>query len=1104
MSYVMGLDIGVASCGWAVVDLEKQRIIDLGIRIFEKAENQKTGQSLNEPRRIARGQRRRLQRRANRLKQIRELFLSEKLFESKEQMDAYFDGIREFDQSVWDLRVAGLSSLLEPGEWARVLIRISKRRGYQSNRRLDNIQQDAEKTASEKQESLGVVASGIQLLEQHKLEGGYRTIGETLAKHEAYQEFKRNRHSVHRFHIDRSMLIDEISQLFEEQRRLGSQFASLEFEKAYKKLAFSQLPYATKELLLKKVGFCTFEKEEKRAPKHSRSAELFNLLQKVNHLRLVEGGVSRGLTDEQREILIQLAHKQQEIKYSTVRKELGMSDDVRFSGLNYPREEQEKKKTENAKFIGLKFYHTIRKSLLEAGEEELWHHLENDRAMFDKIGEELTLCKNENELLENLAPLELPHAAVQSLASLSFSGYAHLSCKAYDAIIPHLEEGLTYDKACEAAGYDFRDQTKSKYPLLPVIPQDDVRNPVVFRALTQARKVLNAIIRQYGTPGEVHIEVARELSKSFEERNKIKKTIEGNRADKERLALRLKELFPIFKHKDPKPFDLLKFRLCEEQSGQCAYSGKHIDPNRLFDNGYVEVDHILPMSRTMDDSYLNKVLVLQAENRNKRNQTPHEWLRGDTEKWEQLMARIKVLPYKKQQNMMRKSLNEEQKREFLQRNLNDTRYIARYFSNFVRDHLEIASGKVICVNGQLTSFLRTRYGLGHLKNRSEDVHHALDALIVAIANEATIKRVSDFHKRGELALVNQTEKVIDPETGEIIDEQYLHADLRERFPLPWSDFRNEVLCRFGIDPRDNNDERVHDPVELVKSMSLSAYVGLKEVEWKSVRPIFVSRAPRRKVTGRAHQDTIKGLRKQGEAEVKVKKVSLATLVGTKKKFTEDEAIKAVKEIYGEDPNLRDSLMKWLVESDNLQESIKNGDFPRKQAKNGVGPQIKSVKLIEKSTAGVRLHNGRAIAENDSMVRVDIFEKNGKYYGIPIYVADTVKSELPNKAATAGKEEKDWDVMDDTFNFKFSLYKNDLVEIRKDKLELVGYFDGFHRSTAAINILFHDRSIGKNGVIEGIGIKTSVKEFNKLFVDILGNYYYIKGEKRLGFSKRSHK
>jgi len=139
---------------------------------------------------------------------------------------------------------------------------------------------------------------------------------------------------------------------------------------------------------------------------------------------------------------------------------------------------------------------------------------------------------------------------------------------------------------------------------------------------------------------------------------------------------------------------------------------------------------------------------------------------------------------------------------------------------------------------------------------------------------------------------------------------------------------------------------------------------------------------------------------------------------------------------------------------------------------------------------------QGIANNGDMVRVDVFSKDKKFYLVPIYLKDFTQGILPNKAATAGKEENDWRVMDDTYQFMFSLFKDDLILVKKKKeSEVFGYFKSMHRGTAAINLDYHDTSDKE----EGIGVQ-SLEIFKKYQVDVLGNYTEVKGEKRRHLGK----
>ena len=81
----------------------------------------------------------------------------------------------------------------------------------------------------------------------------------------------------------------------------------------------------------------------------------------------------------------------------------------------------------------------------------------------------------------------------------------------------------------------------------------------------------------------------------------------------------------------------MKYRLWKEQEGLCPYSGEYIKPELLRDPVATQIDHILPHSRSYDDSYMNKVLCFTDENQRKGNMTPYEYL-GGSPLWEKLEA----------------------------------------------------------------------------------------------------------------------------------------------------------------------------------------------------------------------------------------------------------------------------------------------------------------------------------------------------------------------------------------------------------------------------------------------------------------------------------
>jgi len=149
-------------------------------------------------------------------------------------------------------------------------------------------------------------------------------------------------------------------------------------------------------------------------------------------------------------------------------------------------------------------------------------------------------------------------------------------------------------------------------------------------------------------------------------------------------------------------------------------------------------------------------------------------------------------------------------------------------------------------------------------------------------------------------------------------------------------------------------------------------------------------------------------------------------------------------------------------------------------------------------SGISVRGG--ISKNDSMLRVDVFTKDRKFHLVPVYVHHRVKG-LPNRAIVAFKDEDTWTLIDDSFGWCFSLYPNDLVRVsQKGKAPILGYYSSCHRGTGNINLWAHDRSqkIGKDGMIEGIGVKTALA-LEKFHVDVLGNVFPAKPEPRRGLA-----
>lgn len=1069
MRYTMGLDIGIASVGWAVINEDKSRIEDLGVRVFKKAE-EPDGKSLNLARREARGSRRRIRRRATRMQKVKELLIKYNLVSEKELETLYV--ITETTPDVYELRAKGLDKLLSRQEFARVLTNIAKRRGYKSNRKID-----------EEEKEVGKLSKGT--IENKKIlqEKCYRTIGEMFYKDEKFEYNKRNKGGEYNNTVLRSMLIDEVHILFDIQRNLKSEYADEKFEKEYVEVITYQKPYITPELLEKMLGKCTFEKGEPRAPKNSYTFERFMLLQKVNNLNIYINGEKIEIPQKKKKEIIQLAYNQTEIKYTQLRKKLELPIEARFADLNYQikrteedSEEELVKKIENKKFVKLEGWHKIRLALKE--NKDRFEKIEKNPELQNIIADALVRNKTDETIKSYLEKSNVDVEIINAVLNINFTKFGHLSYKAINKIIPELEKGLTYDKACESVGYEFKGRRNElQYKLPPVTElEDEILNSVVLRSVSQTRKVINAIIDKYGSPTAVYIETARELSKPYDERMKIEKRQKENEANNDKIKEYIKETFGF----DPKPFDIVKMKLWREQSGKCAYSSKPIPAERLYEENFVQVDHIIPFSRCFDDSYQNKVLVLTDENQKKKERTPFEYFGEDKEKWHKFEEFVN-LTYKfntrKKENLLIKNFNEDKSKEWIQRNINDTKYISKFMYNYITNNLKFAESelkkKVYNINGQATSILRHYWGLKKDREKS-DKHHAQDAVIIACATNKNIKKVSEYSRR---KLLYKNNEIIDKETGEIIDSKYnIDISIKE----PWPKFREEVEAR--MEDADNNGQ--------LYALVNGKFTNYDDIDVTQVRPIFTSRMPERKITGRAHKDTMRSQKfiQQGQNFTVVKKPLKAI---SKQEIEGIINNPDFKNLYLSDKKLYDDIYQKMKETNFKAEKAFINEY-RKYSKKGNSPIVRSIKVPSAGATGVQLKNG-SIAENANMVRVDVFEKDNKNYLVPIYVSDFVKDELPNKAIFANKDEKKWIEMTEEYKFKFSLYPNDLVKIkRKNEKEFYAYYCSTHRGTGAINLL----AVNGERKIEGIGAK-SLEIFEKYQVDVLGNISKINKEKREG-------
>lgn len=1116
--YRLGLDIGIGSVGWAVLENdplteEPVRILKLGVRTFNVNEVPKTGESTAKKRREARGVHRRTRRRALRLSKAKTLIKSV----LKVDCDKDLGQLKNSD--VYKLRATAIDAEISNQELAKVILNIYKRRGFKSNRKS---------LESSKEE--GILKTAIDANTKFLKENNYRTVGEAIYKDERFKTFVadkevynvRNHSGDYKNCFLREDLKNELLLILKKQQEYKKEIDDDFIEKIVyvfeKQRNFDEGPGEPSPYSAKfEIGNCTFCPNEKRAPKASYTFELFTALSKINSLKIED----ESLTTEQKCLLIEKIKNKSSLKFSEVRKLLNVPIEKTFNLCRYEQKkknEEEKSFEEIVKDAEKKDFVSLKNSTLIAKSLGIDNPYES-RELINEVALMLSTCKSDSTIDEYASKSEilkgLSSEQVEAVKTNNFDKFGSLSIKAMEQVLPYLEEGLRYDEACKKAGFSHSsfEHEKIKYLKGEKVEErlKDITSNVVKRAVNQTLRIINEIIKKYGSPQFITIELARELSKNRKQRSEIEKRQQSNAENNERTKEILKNEYG---NSNPTGLDILKYRLYNEQNGKCMYSGKVIEPNRLFEPNYLQIDHILPYSKSLNDSYNNKVLVIADENQNKGDRTPFEYFGSDEGKWSQFVARVKLLNNReKQRFLLKERFDESDQEEFISRNLNDTRYMSKFLLNLFQDLLLMKENKkykkvVRSVNGSVTNYLRRCWGIQKIREDG-DAHHAIDASVIATVGDGQVQKITKFNKFKEIFIYDENNDVfISRKTGEVMSkeqkqefEQY-NIDLSARkLPLPYKDFVNELKLRTRINyltGEFSNSEKL----ELAK-------LGYEPEDIDNNKPLFVSRMKTVKTTGAIHQDTMMSAKKYEETKCLIKSVSLDKL----KVVQKEEALPLKDDKYPEfrienyynpqdDRLLYLKLKEYLVENGKISENM---EFykPRKDGSNG--PIVKKVKVCETASNPVITKNGAAA--NDKMHRIDIFSKDGKYYVCPVYMADVYAKKLPNKLVVAGN---DWLTIDDSYQFEFSLYQNDLIRIKtrngtefkkknkNDKSErpevikledFMVYYESFNIATAAIDIKVHDGAY-KNT----LGSKT-LPLIEKYYVDILGNIYKAQKEER---------
>lgn len=771
-------------------------VIKAGVRIFSDGRNPKDGASLAVTRREARAMRRRRDRLLKRKARMTKTLIEHGFFPADDLQRKALVSINPYA-----LRAKGLDAPLQPSEFARALFHINQRRGFKSNRKTDKKDNDS-----------GALKQAINSLRLSMEQESCRTVGEWLHKRDVsggtvrarYRQTKHAREDgktriekSYDLYIDRAMIEQEFDAVWSKQAEFNPTLFNNNAREELRDVLLHQR--ALKPVV---PGRCTLLPDEERAPLALPSTQRFRIYQEVNNLRVLRNGLKEeALTLQQRDALVAALEANSKRSFTQIKKLLGLGGAVQFN-FEDPKRQELKGNTTSANLSRDDHFGAAWFGFDEAKQDAIVLQLvkeENEAKLVRWLRDETGINEHQAEAIANAG---LPE------------GYGSLCSEALKRILVELRRSVTtYDKAVLAAGFEHHSNvshaaTGEILPELPYYgmplqrhvgfgsgkPEDSdekrygkIANPTVHIGLNQVRLVVNAIVKRYGHPSEVIVELARDLKQSKEQRDEESKRQAENQR---RNALRRADIAGILNISPERvrAADIQKMILWEELSDnvadrRCPYSGVQISAAMLMTE-QVEIEHVLPFSETLDDSLNNKTVSMRQANRIKGNRTPWQ-ARDDFEahgwSYAGLLERVEQMPKAKRYRFGEEGYERWLKDDagFLARALNDTRHL----SKVAREYLSLVCPQnTRVIPGRMTAMLRAKFGLNDVlslqgdKNRDDHRHHAVDACVIAVTDQGLLQR---FARASASARERQLNRLVDD------------------MPLPWPTYREHVARAVG-------------------------------------------------------------------------------------------------------------------------------------------------------------------------------------------------------------------------------------------------------------------------------------------------------------------
>ena len=1053
--YVLGLDIGITSVGYGVIDIDNNLFVDYGVRLFKEGTAAE-----NETRRTKRGSRRLKRRKSNRLNDMKNLL---------KENDLYFEDYRNYNP--YEIRAKGLKEKLLPEELCTAIMHITKSRGTTLEALADESQDDegTKATLSKNAKELndGKYICEVQLdrlNKDHKVRGT-----ENNFKTEDYvKELK----EILKHQDLNEELCDQIIEMVSRRRRYDQGPGSEKSPTPYGSYRMVDGVLKHVNLIDEMRGRCSVYPDEFRAPKQSYTAELFNLLNDLNNLTIK----GEKITVEEKEKVVAFVNEKGNITVKQLLKLLDAQEDE-VTGFRID-------KNEKPLITEFKGYSKVLKVFKKYNQQEVLE----DKSIVDQIIDICTKAKGIDERKKDIKELypQFDDDLIEGLASIKgVSAYHSLSFKAMHMINKEMltTEMNQMQVLHEIDQYDKnRKSLKGKKNIEP--DEKAILSPVAKRAHRETFKVINALRKKYGEFDSIVIEMTRDKNskeqvkrindnqKRFKNENdQVDEIIKNVGIDPERVNGKTK----------------MKVRLYLQQDCKTAYTQQDIDLHTLiFDDKAYEIDHIIPISVSLDDSLSNKVLASRLENQQKGNLTPMmaylkgKFTDGNLEKYKLFVSSNKNFNGKKRNNLLTEQdiTKEDVARKFINRNLVDTSYTCRTVLNTLQRYFkdnEIDT-KVHTIRGQSTNIFRKRINLQ--KDREQDYfHHAIDALIVASLKKMNIVNSYLMHY--------DYSDLYDEETGEVFDVLPDKQFIDQRYISFISDLKNIYQESNQYNLGYITQEQMHYPL-----IKVSHKIDTK---------------PNRQIA----DETIYSTRNIEGQDMLVEKIKEVVL----NHFND---YKDSKEYYVIDKKGKYSLKE---ESPLTSYYNENGTITKYSKKNN-GPAITSMKFYSEKlgnhlaiTGNYNTNNKKVILKQISPYRTDFYvSPEGKYKFVTVRYKDVFYKETIHKFVI----DKNWyheekikkGILED-WKFVCSMHRDELIGLIKPEgkkfvydASINGgqtqYHDGKHYEI----LKFTATNDEKKGTFEVKPINTNCSKrlmpsvgpfikIQKFATDVLGNIYEVK-------------